>query len=195
MNTVRHGTRKVAMTGAEHFWYILGCIAFGSAYFMKVPVAEALSELEQYRMARAAPHDEVEPHEQLAAHERHEVHQALREQHSATHLPVRLPSQRRRFARSHSGSPRPLAVSVGGLASRRSLAGAAGRRDQHGRTNERLVIASAGCELAGDHWPGSAQLAVLPQGQSPTAAAGARPASALHWTRLCLPRTASRASW
>lgn len=31
-------------TSAEKFWYILGCIYFGAAYFQKVPVKKALSE-------------------------------------------------------------------------------------------------------------------------------------------------------
>ncbi len=33
-----------SMTGAEKFWYILGCIAFAGAYFAKVPVKKALAE-------------------------------------------------------------------------------------------------------------------------------------------------------
>ena len=32
------------MTGAESFWYVLGCIAFGAAYFQKVPVKKAISQ-------------------------------------------------------------------------------------------------------------------------------------------------------
>ncbi|WP_329137882.1 hypothetical protein OG552_28950 [Streptomyces sp. NBC_01476] len=28
----------------ERFWYVLGCIYFGAAYFQKVPVKKALSE-------------------------------------------------------------------------------------------------------------------------------------------------------
>ena len=31
-------------TSAEKFWYVLGCIYFGAAYFAKVPVKKALSE-------------------------------------------------------------------------------------------------------------------------------------------------------
>lgn len=42
-----HSTRKIGMTVAEHFWYVLGCIFFDTAYFNKAPVAKALSELEQ----------------------------------------------------------------------------------------------------------------------------------------------------
>ncbi|MFD7294096.1 hypothetical protein ACFV9W_12475 [Streptomyces sp. NPDC059897] len=32
-------------TGAESFWYILGCISFGAAYFAKIPSKKALSEV------------------------------------------------------------------------------------------------------------------------------------------------------
>lgn len=31
-------------TSWEGFWYVLGCIYFGAAYFQKVPVKKALSE-------------------------------------------------------------------------------------------------------------------------------------------------------
>ncbi|MEV5177045.1 hypothetical protein AB0L10_39625 [Streptomyces flaveolus] len=31
-------------TSWEKFWYVLGCIYFGAAYFQKVPVKKALSE-------------------------------------------------------------------------------------------------------------------------------------------------------
>ncbi len=33
--------------GAERFWYVLQCIAFGAGYFVKVPVKKALTELGQ----------------------------------------------------------------------------------------------------------------------------------------------------
>jgi len=36
--------RTVRMTGAESFWYVLGCIGGGAMYFAKVPVKKALSE-------------------------------------------------------------------------------------------------------------------------------------------------------
>jgi hypothetical protein len=32
------------LTGAETFWYVLGCIAFAGAYFAKIPAKKALSE-------------------------------------------------------------------------------------------------------------------------------------------------------
>jgi hypothetical protein len=35
-----HGTN----TGAEKFWYVLGCIDFGASYIAKVPTKKALSE-------------------------------------------------------------------------------------------------------------------------------------------------------
>ncbi len=44
MNTITGGIRKVGMTAAEQFWYVLGCVAFGAAYLQKVPVKKALSE-------------------------------------------------------------------------------------------------------------------------------------------------------
>jgi hypothetical protein len=37
--------RTIRMTGAESFWYVLGCIGFGAAYFAKIPVKKALSEM------------------------------------------------------------------------------------------------------------------------------------------------------
>jgi hypothetical protein len=37
-------TRRLAMTGAEQFWYVLQCIAFGAGYFAKIPTKKALSE-------------------------------------------------------------------------------------------------------------------------------------------------------
>jgi hypothetical protein len=35
---------RLRMTGAESFWYVLGCIAFGGMYFAKIPTKKALSE-------------------------------------------------------------------------------------------------------------------------------------------------------
>ncbi len=37
--------RTVRLTGAESFWYVLGCIAFGAMYFAKIPAKKALSEV------------------------------------------------------------------------------------------------------------------------------------------------------
>lgn len=34
----------VRLSAAASFWYILGCIAFGAAYFAKVPAKKALAE-------------------------------------------------------------------------------------------------------------------------------------------------------
>ena len=42
------------MTGAEQFWYVLMCIAFGIGYWAKIPVAKALSELPQFRSQQQA---------------------------------------------------------------------------------------------------------------------------------------------
>lgn len=44
VSAVQHAARKVGMTAAEQFWYILGCVAFGAAYLQKVPVKKALSD-------------------------------------------------------------------------------------------------------------------------------------------------------
>ncbi len=35
--------RRLMLTGAEKFWYVLQCIAFGAGYFAKVPTRKALS--------------------------------------------------------------------------------------------------------------------------------------------------------
>ena len=32
------------LTGAEKFWYIFQCVAFGAGYFGKVPLKKAMSE-------------------------------------------------------------------------------------------------------------------------------------------------------
>lgn len=45
--------RTIRMTGAESFWYILGCISFGGMYFAKVPVKKALSEVGLVQMTSA----------------------------------------------------------------------------------------------------------------------------------------------
>jgi hypothetical protein len=37
-------TRKIALTGAEQFWYVLQCIAFGAGYFAKIPAKKALAD-------------------------------------------------------------------------------------------------------------------------------------------------------
>lgn len=47
--TTTYGTHRVTvhkgrLTGAETFWYVLGCIAFAGAYFAKIPVKKALAE-------------------------------------------------------------------------------------------------------------------------------------------------------
>jgi hypothetical protein len=45
--------RRVGLTAAAHFWYILGCIAFAGAYFAKVPVKKALSDFGLVRLTGA----------------------------------------------------------------------------------------------------------------------------------------------
>lgn len=53
MSTVQQAARKIEMTSAEKFWYILGCIAFGAAYLQKVPVKKALSDYGLIEMTSA----------------------------------------------------------------------------------------------------------------------------------------------
>lgn len=36
--------RKTSLTAAEKFWYVLGCIPMGAAYFAKIPAKKALSD-------------------------------------------------------------------------------------------------------------------------------------------------------
>ena len=36
--------RKTCLTAAEKFWYVVGNIAFGAAYFAKIPAKKALSD-------------------------------------------------------------------------------------------------------------------------------------------------------
>lgn len=44
MSTITHAARKIHLTAAEAFWYVLGCVAFGGAYFAKLPVKKALHD-------------------------------------------------------------------------------------------------------------------------------------------------------
>jgi hypothetical protein len=37
--------KQYGLQGAEPFWYILGCIAFGAAYFAKIPSRKAACEI------------------------------------------------------------------------------------------------------------------------------------------------------
>ncbi len=53
MSAVQHATRKIGMTAAEQFWYVLGCIAFGATYLAKVPVKKALSDYGLVEMTSA----------------------------------------------------------------------------------------------------------------------------------------------
>jgi hypothetical protein len=39
------GGKQYALRGAESFWYVLGCIGFGAAYFAKLPGKEAACEV------------------------------------------------------------------------------------------------------------------------------------------------------
>lgn len=44
MSTTSHAARKIGMTGAESFWYVLQCLAFGAGYFAKIPAKKALAD-------------------------------------------------------------------------------------------------------------------------------------------------------
>ena len=39
------GGKQYSLRGAESFWYILGCISFGAAYFAKLPTKKAACEV------------------------------------------------------------------------------------------------------------------------------------------------------
>ena len=38
------GQRRTGLTGAQQFWYVLQCIAFGAGYFAKIPAKKALAD-------------------------------------------------------------------------------------------------------------------------------------------------------
>jgi hypothetical protein len=37
--------KRYALRGAESFWYVLGCISLGAAYFAKIPTKKAMCEV------------------------------------------------------------------------------------------------------------------------------------------------------
>ena len=43
----------VSRTSAERFWYVLGCVAFGAAYFGKIPTKAALRDVGSANMTSA----------------------------------------------------------------------------------------------------------------------------------------------
>jgi hypothetical protein len=45
--------RKVALTAADRFGYVLMCIGFGAGYFAKIPVKKALSDFGMAEMTAA----------------------------------------------------------------------------------------------------------------------------------------------
>ena len=45
--------KSVQLTGAERFWYVVQCIAFGAGYLAKVPTKKALSEIGAVQMTSA----------------------------------------------------------------------------------------------------------------------------------------------
>jgi hypothetical protein len=40
--------------GAEQYWYVLMCMAFGVGYFANIPIAKAISELPQFQSEQQA---------------------------------------------------------------------------------------------------------------------------------------------
>jgi hypothetical protein len=44
--------RRIGLTGAQQFWYVLQCIAFGAGYFAKIPAKKALAD---FGMAKLTP--------------------------------------------------------------------------------------------------------------------------------------------
>ncbi len=45
--------KHIGLTAAEKFWYVLGCIAFGGAYFAKIPAKRAMSDFGLVEMTSA----------------------------------------------------------------------------------------------------------------------------------------------
>lgn len=43
-HTTTPAPRRGTLTGAETFWYVLGCIGFAASYFAKIPTKKALAE-------------------------------------------------------------------------------------------------------------------------------------------------------
>jgi hypothetical protein len=41
---VARGQHRTGLTGAQKFWYVLQCIAFGAGYFAKIPAKKALAD-------------------------------------------------------------------------------------------------------------------------------------------------------
>ena len=41
---VADGQHRTGLTGAQQFWYVLQCIAFGAGYFAKIPAKKALAD-------------------------------------------------------------------------------------------------------------------------------------------------------
>jgi hypothetical protein len=44
---------RTGLTGAQQFWYVLQCIAFGAGYFAKIPAKKALSDFGMVEMTGA----------------------------------------------------------------------------------------------------------------------------------------------
>jgi hypothetical protein len=44
---------RTGLTGAQQFWYVLQCVAFGAGYFAKIPAKKALSDFGMVEMTGA----------------------------------------------------------------------------------------------------------------------------------------------
>jgi hypothetical protein len=44
---------RTGLTGAQQFWYVMQCIAFGAGYFAKIPAKKALSDFGMVEMTGA----------------------------------------------------------------------------------------------------------------------------------------------
>jgi hypothetical protein len=47
------GQYQTGLTGAQQFWYVLQCIAFGAGYFAKIPAKKALADFGMAEMTSA----------------------------------------------------------------------------------------------------------------------------------------------
>jgi hypothetical protein len=45
--------RRMGLTGAQQFWYVLQCIAFGAGYFAKIPAKKALADFGMAKLTSA----------------------------------------------------------------------------------------------------------------------------------------------
>lgn len=81
--------RKVRLTSAESFWYLLGCVCFGVMYLAKAPFKKAVSEITY------VPGPRPEPDSVAVAGWAHQA----RSRHARQSEPLRplVPAQRRAY--------------------------------------------------------------------------------------------------